>query len=231
MMDQPRVNLGGTHRLFQPERVRTAPVRNYQEITVTVTLRGKDDSNLRPLQVLAGVPVKQRKHLTVEQAIRAFSHAPKDELAIHRFAREYNLTWSKSNTEAATMQLRGTVRQLNRAFGVKLYHYSESNYDSKYYAHEEEVTLPEYLTGVVTGVFGLDRRPTGRRPGLSHRMSALGIAPPPVTGKTRRPVEFAPLYNFPSAALGKGQAIGLLEFGGGFRRRELNAYFASLPGH
>ena len=133
-MDHLRVNLGGTHRLFQPKRVRTAPVRTDKEITVTLTLRGKGDSNLRPLEALARVPVKERKYLTVEQAIRAFSHTPKDELAIYRFAREYNLKLSKSNTGAASMQLRGTVRQFNRAFGVKLYHYCESNHNSKYFA-------------------------------------------------------------------------------------------------
>jgi kumamolisin len=227
-MDKHRVILVGTHSLFQPQRDRIAPVRSDKEITVTVTLRGKDDSNLSPLHSLARVPVKERRHLTVDQTIRAFSHAPKDELAIRRFAREYHLHCSSSDSEAASMQLRGSVGQFNRAFGVRLFHYRESKYDSKYHAYEEEVTLPAYLEQVVTGVFGLDKHPAGRRPGLSHRMSALGIPPPPVTAKTRKPAEFALLYNFPPTALGRGQSIGLLEFGGGFRHRELNSYFASL---
>ncbi len=227
-MDKHRVILVGTHTLFRPQRDRIAPVRSDKEITVTVTLRGKDDSNLSPLHSLARVAIEQRRHLTVDQTIRAFSHDAKDDVAIRRFAREYHLHCSTSVSDASSMQLRGSVGQFNRAFGVSLFHYRESKNYSKYHAFEEEVTLPAYLEQVVTGVFGLDTHPAGRRPGLSHRMSALGIPPPPVTTKTRKPAEFALLYNFPSAAIGRGQSIGLLEFGGGFRPRELNSYFASI---
>jgi kumamolisin len=229
-MAHSRVKLKGTQRLRPPERVRTALVRSDKEVSVTLTLRGKGDPNHGPLQAFARGPVKKTKHLTVGQAVRCFSPTRKDELAIRRFAREHQLKVDELKSAAATMQLRGTVRQFTEAFGVELYHYCESKSGARYFAHEDDLELPPELQGVVTGVFGLDARPTGRRPGLSHRMSALGIPPPPVTRHTRKPAEFAQLYNFPTSALGKGQAIGLLEFGGGFRRRELNAYFAATGG-
>jgi kumamolisin len=59
-------------------------------------------------------------------------------------------------------------------------------------------------------------------------MSTETIAPPPVTPKTRPPAEFAGLYNFPRNTSGKGQSIGLLEFGGGFRPKQLDSYFTSV---
>ncbi|HZE71702.1 MAG TPA: S53 family peptidase [Pyrinomonadaceae bacterium] len=226
-MEKHRVILVGTQRLVPPQRDRIAPVRSDKKITVTLTLRKKEGSGLVLRRSPAIVPAKRRKHLTAAQAIGAFSRARKDEAAIRRFAREYNLQCSTSASAPTSIDLRGTARQLNQAFGVRLCHYRESKYESKYRGHEEEVTLPAYLEKVGTGVFGLDTHPAGRRPGLSHRMAALGIAPPPVTVKTRKPAEFAPLYKFPTMFTGRGQSIGLLEFGGGFRSRELNSYFKS----
>jgi kumamolisin len=125
--------------------------------------------------------------------------------------------------------LSGTVANFNRAFGVKLVHWSEKKYGSPYRGHVEEVTVPAALKGIITGVFGLNSHPAARRPGrLSHVMVAGSIKPPPVTSKTRRPAEFADLYNFPRDWRGKGECIALLEFGGGFRRRELETYFRSV---
>jgi kumamolisin len=127
------------------------------------------------------------------------------------------------------MQLSGTVGDFNKAFGVKLVHRSEKKYASSYFSHDEEVTVPVALEGIINGVFGLDTQPAARRPSrVTHGMSAGGITPPPVTSKTRRPAEFADLYNFPRHARGKGECIALLEFGGGFHQREVKRYFTSV---
>ncbi|HEY6121803.1 MAG TPA: S53 family peptidase [Pyrinomonadaceae bacterium] len=221
-MNEKRVILAGTQRLHKPERQRLATVRGNKLITVTVTLRGKSPVKPSPL----GVPVRRVKHLTTAEANRSFSHTAKDEAAVRRFADAYDLHYNGSAT--GSIQLRGAAKQLGRAFGVTLCHYNESKYDSKYHGHDEEVTLPAYLKNIVTGVFGLDSHPVAHRPCLTHRMSAQGIPPPPVTSQTREPAEFARLYNFPVSHMGAGQSLGLLEFGGGFRRHELNSYFTSL---
>jgi kumamolisin len=196
-------------------------VRRDKSITVTLTLRHKAGLNSR-----LTANVLKRQHLTVTEAIRAFSHSEKDDEAVRRFADEYDLRIISAD-KPASIELRGTANQLKRAFGVNLFHYSCENHDGTFHGHDGQVTLPAYLKGVVTGVFGLDNLRAGRRPGLAHRMAALGIAPPPVTAKTRKPADFALLYNFPPFT-GKGQSIGLLEFGGGFRTRELEKYFRSV---
>jgi kumamolisin len=211
-----RFVLASVQRLHASECTRIAPVHPEKQITVTVTLRGRENSSLSR---------RRAEYLNVTQAVRAFSHSARDEAAVRRFAREYKLHCTSS--QPASVQLRGTVRQLDRAFGVRLFQFSENKYDAKYRSHEEEITLPAYLDQVVTGVFGLDTRPAARRHGITHRMAALSIKPPPVTSKTRKPAEFAVLYNFPSTT-GRGQSIGLLEFGGGFRSRELKSYFKSV---
>jgi uncharacterized protein YjbI with pentapeptide repeats len=42
------------------------------------------------------------------------------------------------------------------------------------------------------------------------------------------PPELAKLYNFPADLDGRGQAIGIVELGGGYRDSDLNTYFATL---
>ncbi len=216
-----RVRLVGTTPLSRAKKKKIAPVRSDKLIRVTLTLRLKT-SLKSPLTAGAG----KQKHLTVAEALRRFSHAREDEAAVRRFAKEYGFRVISAD-KPGSIQLQGTASQLKQAFGVKLFHYECENRDEQFHGHDEPVSLPAYLAKVVTGVFGLDTFLACRRPGFTHRMAAVGMAPPAVTPNTHKPAEFAHLYNFPSAT-GKGQSIGLLEFGGGFRSRELETYFRSV---
>jgi kumamolisin len=196
-------------------------VRGDKALTVMLSLRRKVD--ISPLVL----PLRQRRHLDVAEAAGAFAPDSADISAVRRFARSQGLKCLKVNRAGATILLSGTVAKFNRAFGVKLVHRRDKN-ALPYFSHDQEVTVPSELTGVVTGVFGLDTRPASRRPHhRAHQMSAETIAPPPVTSKTRIPAEFASLYNFPSHTSGKGQCIGLVEFGGGFDPKQLHSYFQS----
>ena len=228
-MREQRVVVRGTQNLVRPVRRRTALVRTDKEITVLLSLRWQNESKLCPQNSLGSRPVHERKHLSVAQATAVFSANPGDVAAVRRFAHRYQLHSSALGLGGAFMQLSGTAGNFNRAFGVKLCHWSEKKCASTYQGHEEEVTLPGDLEGIVTGVFGLDTHPAARRPrGSTHGMSAGDITPPPVTSRTRRPAEFADLYQFPQHTSGDGECIGLLEFGGGFRRTELKSYFKTV---
>src|SRR2546425_1546122 len=227
-MREQRVPVSGTQKLVRPKRSFIAPVSPHEEITVTLTLRRKRDCNPRSSS-LSRLPGHHRTHLSVEEAAAAFSPETGDLVAVRRFARAHGLRCGKPNLAGASVTLRGSVEQFNRAFGVRLARCREKQYASSYRGYNEEITVPAELERIITGVFGLDTHPAGRRPSrFAHGMRSGAIAPPPVTNKTRKPAEFADLYNFPTKALGKGQCIGLLEFGGGFRVKELNSYFAFL---
>jgi len=175
------------------------------------------------------LPLGHRRHLDVAQTADAFAPESADISAVRRYARAQGLKCIEVSLAGATIVLSGTVAQFNRVFGVKLVHRREKKYSLAYLSHDQEVTLPAELKGIATGVFGLDTRPASRRPHrFAHEMSAEAIAPPPVTSKTRLPAEFARLYNFPRNTSGKGQSIGLLEFGGGFHPKLLQSYFSSV---
>jgi kumamolisin len=85
---------------------------------------------------------------------------------------------------------------------------------------------PPELAGLVEAVFGFTDRPRAR-PGvvLAPRAATRAVA----AGK--RPIdppEVARLYGFPEGFDGGGQTIALLEFGGGYRDADLDAYFRRL---
>lgn len=228
-MSKKRIVLRGSQKLIRPGRSHIAAVRTDKEITVMLSLRWKNESKLYLLNSLGTRPVHKRTHLSVKQASATFSPRPADVAAVRRFAHRNHLRCNALSFGAAFMQLSGTVGHFNRAFGVRLVHYSEKEYDSTYQGHDEEITVPAGLAGIINGVFGLDTHPAARRPSrFTHGMSSGNITPPPVTSKTRKPAEFADLYKFPQDARGKGECIGLLEFGGGFRPGELKTYFKSI---
>ena len=76
------------------------------------------------------------------------------------FAKEYNLTVESSSAERRTVQLSGSVEQMNKAFGVQLanYEYAGGTFRSR----EGHVMVPRTLSDVVKRVSGLTNRPLAR---------------------------------------------------------------------
>jgi kumamolisin len=120
--------------------------------------------------------------------------------------------------------LRADARALAATFGVELLLYRSEGEPATYHGHEGPVRLPAELEGLVSGVFGLHGRAAARPHLRPH--AASGPAPPDVAHYT--PDALARLYEFPEHADGTGQCIGLVELGGGYRRRDLADYFRSL---
>ena len=80
--------------------------------------------------------------------------------------------------------------------------------------------LPADIADIVQGVFGLDDRPQAKA--HFQRRARTGIrAMTPDTSFT--PTQLADLYFFPPDADGSGQCIALIELGGGYQSRDLNA--------
>jgi kumamolisin len=88
--------------------------------------------------------------------------------------------------------------------------------------------LPDELNGIVEAVLGLDNRPQAKphfrqrlKPGnVNWHGSAAALT-------AFMPTSLSRLYNFPPES-GRGECIGIIELGGGYRTADLKAYFAEL---
>jgi kumamolisin len=124
------------------------PANPEQELTVTVYLR-------RPASFQSG------ENLTREQAEAALSASPADLDAVRSFAEQYGLQIVAESPGARTVRLRGTVQQLDAAFGVQI-GTAENASGNHYLTYRGPITVPASLSEAVTAILGLDQRPVAR---------------------------------------------------------------------
>lgn len=91
--------------------------------------------------------------------------SPQDLEAIRRFAQQYGLTVVDEKPAARTVHLRGTVREMDAAFGTQLREFADAQ-GRRYLSYEGPLSVPQSLAGAVMAVLGLDQRPIAR-----HRKS------------------------------------------------------------
>jgi kumamolisin len=206
-----RVELPGSDRTPRAGAVAVGPSDARERVEVTVHLRPS-----APLPDIAADPDAQ---LTRGALGRRHGATPEDVAAVEDFARANALDVVAARPAERAVVLGGSVRALGRAFGVELERYEHAG--GAYRGRVGPLHLPPRLAGTVEGVFGLDDRPQTTphfRRRAVHREGRGGFTPPQV----------AHLYDFPRHLDGGGQTIALLEVSGGYRRADLDAYFAGL---
>jgi kumamolisin len=138
---------------------------------------------------------------------------------VERFAREQGLEVVSRSHAQHNLLVRGTVGQLEAAFGVKLEHFKHAG--GVYQSHRGPVYLPPELERIVEDVIGLDDTPRGRP------LFALSAAP--IAAQTFSVPEIAQRYRFPQGD-GSGQRIAILSFGGGYYQEDLDHFFETVLG-
>ena len=117
---------------------------------------------------------------------------------------------------------------MQKAFGVELH--SQRIGDKAYRVREGGISLPRGLYGHVEAVLGLDNRPQVE-PHFRLKVNGAGTSSGTAQANatlipgTFTAEEVAQLYGFPEKLSASGQAIGLIEFDGGFRQKDLAAYY------
>src|SRR5271163_438590 len=134
----------------------------------------------------------------------------------------YGLAEVSRNPAARSLRVKGTVAQMEAAFGVKLIEYAHER--GNFRGHTGTVSVPAAASGIVECVSGLDTRPVGRRrrpPGglAGQHRHVNGGTNGLFTGAT-----LAQHYNFPQVDC-SGQCVGILEFGGGYFPADLQQFF------
>jgi kumamolisin len=121
------------------------------------------------------------------------------------------------------LRVRGTVEVVTSTFDTQLEQVTSRAGDGTTVTHRQrtgELSVPAALHDRVLAVLGIDDRPQARE---QFRVAAAGSASVSYT-----PLQLADTYNFPAGTDGTGQAIAIIELGGGFAQSELDTYFSEL---
>ena len=137
---------------------------------------------------------------------------------VEAFASDHGLTVVDAHAGRRSVILSGNAAAMNEAFGVQLMRAAIPGGEA--HTHAGPVTIAD-LGGIVEAVLGLDTQPIA----APHRRVARGKRD---DGAAFNPTDLAQLYDFPAGLDGSDQCVAILELGGGYRAKDLSAYFAKL---
>jgi len=221
-----RVELKNSARLPMQGATLVGPADPNEQVQVTLTLRrGSSPAAFQAAQQMNNRPPRQRQHLTREQFAATHGAQDADIAKIRTFAANHGLRVVTESKGRRTVLLSGTVKNLSDAFGVQLNNYTHAG--GKYRGRVGTIRIPAELDGVIESVLGLDNRPAAV-PHFRRRKSAGSGLSPHAAGVSYNPGDVAAAYNFPANMDGTGQAIAILELGGGYTQSDLDTYFQGL---
>lgn len=227
---QDYVELEGTERRLRAGDRPVGPVRRQAVIQLTLHVRAQNDTLESVVRGMTARPAM--RHLSREEFAATHGASPDDLARVRKFARAHGLqvvrdrvarSLGSSEQAQRTIEVRGTVGDINRAFDVKLLHYRGAG--REYRGYTGAVSVPRALQGVIRNVLGLDTLPQAS-PRLRRREDLGGFVAE--ESQSYRPDQVAKLYDYPPGLTGQGQVVAILELAGGFRRRDLRKYFKRL---
>ena len=221
------------HTPYRPRpghrRVRDLTVHEWhQPIDVTLMLRERPGA-LSIAHSVAWLHEAQRRgvqRVSGEELQAQHACAGSDRARVASWAHRNGLRVLNDDPLTRRVTVRGRTGHLSELFGVQLQQmrWERPHGSVEYRGHMGPVRLAAELSGVVTGVFGLDDRPVAepqlRQPHAS-RPAIVSYDPP----------EIAAVYAFPRMPnLGEGMHItaGLIELGGVAHRADVESAFTRL---
>ncbi len=178
-------------------------------IEVTLKLRAK--------QELPPLTERPTTTMTREQIGDMYGSSQDDIDKVVETLGKFDLKPVNINAATQTVRLRGTITAMEKAFQVRLFHYTHET--ERYRGRVGHAYVPADLKDIVVAVLGLDNRRIVRRRKRADKSTTLASSSP--IGYL--PSELASHYNFPEGD-GEGQTIGLLEFGGGYFEDDLRQF-------
>lgn len=230
--NRPYVALPGSDRQPVPGATVVGPSDPNEVIEVTIRLRSRGNMAQKAADVAAlGAQLPgDRSYLSEDEFTAKYGADLADIAKITAFAQEYGLTATRTDASQRTVVLSGAAWAITNAFKVQLVNYTSPQ--GNYRGRVGPVQVPADLAPLIEGIFGLDNRQQARphiiHPNSPRRPGAAGGVALKTAAQSFTSPQVAQLYNFPTGLTGKGQCIGLIEFGGGFAQSDLNTYFKQL---
>ena len=180
-MAKKYVTLGGSEkRMTARPSISCGPVPHDDRFEITVRVRSK--APLPSAKELSELGTEGKKgFLTHEQYEATYGADPADLANVEAFAKANNLTVVERSAARRSVILSGMAGDFAKASEVSLDHYEHPNLT--YRGRTGPVQIPEDLSGIIEGVFGLDNRPIAR----SHlrRLTAKAATAPAPRPSTR----------------------------------------------
>ena len=217
-MSPEHVVIEGSHRKALPGAKAIGRVNPNIEVEVTIKLRRKT-----PLPALDGRPVAP---LSRAEIARKYGASQEDMDKVLATFEAFGLTTVASNAATRSVRVSGPAATMERAFLVQLFNYTHPTGD--YRGRVGHVHVPRQVKDIVQGVFGLDNRRVANRKKSYASAQARHAGVIPASWYTS--AQLAARYQFPPGD-GSGQAVGLLEFGGGYFESDLQRFctLADIP--
>jgi kumamolisin len=223
------VPLPGSKRLLLPNS-RPAGLIDPSEInSITVRVRSAGDIDELEKRVYeqSKLPLSDRTYLTQEEFAQQHGASAEDLDLVEHLAQQHNLMVVHRSAAERSIVLNGRLGDLLNAFpaDLRMYHHATGTYRGRL----GEISIPESLDKVVTGVFGFDTRPKHRH---SHRQQIMAASGPGGQNGVAA-TQYAKRYNFPTKFQGvtldgTGQTVAIIELGGGFRASDLKVFFKEI---
>ena len=153
---------------------------------------------------------------------------PADIEKVEEFANEHGLDIVQSSIAQRAVRLSGTVEAMQAGFRRSIQGVSKAKTKQAFRGRTGTISCAkepsQYRSKVSSASTTVHRpAPLSCSPNEARLSSQAANAAKPMT-----PPQVAKLYNFPSNLDGSGQCIAIIELGGGFRTKDLTAYFKSL---
>jgi kumamolisin len=215
---------------------------------VTPVQAGRDDSQVITVTVLlrrrAQVPtelVEGPETISASELGERYGADPADAQLVSEVLGSYGLTVTEYHLESRRLKVSGTIAAMQAAFGTTLTEVTSPHLDGsgsvQHRYRTGGLSVPAQLSGIITAVVGLDDRPQARAqfrraPAAGSRTKAEPddgpSAPAAAKGSPLTAPQVASFYQFPAGTDGTGQAVAIIELGGGYTASDLSTYFSGL---
>lgn len=214
MKTAKKVVLKGTHRPTPKAALKQVDPETFIEVTVRIRRKKSID------EVLAAGEIIKREDYAQE-----FGSSAEDVDLVETFANDHHLTTVLVDLARRSVILKGKISDFEEAFAVNLH--TEEQQGVPYRIRTGDIQVPVELADVITGVFGFDERPAAR-PMFQIYNKDNKIVNHTAGAQSYTGDQLAKIYGFPTGVTGKGQCIGIIELGGGYKTTDITNYFKSL---
>jgi kumamolisin len=212
---QSRVSFPNSERRVRPGDNIRGRSDAHRIISVSVIVKRKTPLDLKALR---------GRHVSQEEFADKYGADAAAFESLRAFARKSGLTVDDGASSLArrTLVMRGSISNVEKAFGVTLSDYKRDG--KSYHSYVGSISMDADHARFVQAVLGLDNHPPARPHfRLRDRSNAVPAVSPLLT-----PPQVAQLYGFPTDVNGFGQTIGFIELGGGYNTSDLEAFFSGL---